>query len=465
MGDAFPRQEVARGRLRRLVHLIGLDAAIAMTILARGFTVMGSVVTVLLIVRFLSPLKQGFYYTLWSMVALQVVFELGFTFVVLQMAAHERAHLELNADGVFRGPDARIQRLASVLQKSLRWYFLAAIAMLLTLTPGGLLFFRAHQPAGTPELWRWPWIATVVASTFTFQMDPVYAFLEGCGQVKEVAKMRFGQSVFGTLMAWTALICGFGLYAPPMVMVGHVTVGAVFLWRRKNLLLPLLRLGTHGHAIHWRTEIWPFQWKIAISWLCTYLTSSAFTPIVFATRGPVEAGRMGMSLNICASLGALAIAWMNTKAAPFGAMIARGERRSLDRLFFRTLWQSTAMLGAGIVAILSGVIILPHLASRLALRLLSPGTFALLLGGLLATHLWQCLALYLRSHKVEPFLTASIVVATLIATSAYVAGRRWGTAGIGVTYLLCTMILGLVWATLIFTAERKRLAALHGAHP
>jgi len=448
--------EAAPSSFRRLLHLIGLDAAIAMTIMARGFTVAGSVITVLLIVRFLSPLQQGFYYTLWSMVALQVVFELGFTFVILQMAAHERAHLGVNEQGQFVGTHDRLQRLASILQKSLRWYMMAAVLMLLTLIPAGFYFFRTHQPTGTPELWRWPWITTVVASTLTFQMDPLYAFLEGCGQVKDVAKMRFGQSIAGTLMAWLAIVLGFGLFSPPMVMVGQVLVGAVFLSRRRVIFSPLIRMDTSDHAIDWKTEIWPFQWRIAVSWLCTYLTSSAFTPIVFATRGPIEAGKMGMSINICSSLGTLAIAWMNTKAAPFGTMIARGERKKLDTLFFRTLWQSTAMLCGGIIAVLSGLIVLKYVAPKLASRMLPPDVFALLLGGFLATHIIQSLAIYLRSHKIEPFLVQSIVVAIFVSTTAYISGRFWGITGIGLGYLLCMCGIGLLWASSIFRTQRRR---------
>ena len=75
----------------RLPHYIGLDRAIAFTVLGRVLQGLGSVGSVLLIVHFLTPAEQGYYYTLWSLVALQSVFELGFSFVILQVAAHERA--------------------------------------------------------------------------------------------------------------------------------------------------------------------------------------------------------------------------------------------------------------------------------------------------------------------------------------------------------------------------------------
>ena len=82
---------------------LGLDGPVAYTFLARIVNIVGSTGTVLLIVRFLSPVEQGYYYTLLSLVSLQMVFELGFSFVIQQLAAHECIHLELHPDGSVSG--------------------------------------------------------------------------------------------------------------------------------------------------------------------------------------------------------------------------------------------------------------------------------------------------------------------------------------------------------------------------
>ena len=97
----------------KLPHSIGLDRAIAFTVLGRVVQGLGSVASVLLIVHFLSAAEQGYYYALWSLVALQSVFELGFSFVILQVAAHERAHLEFHPDGTITGSQIAHFRLAS----------------------------------------------------------------------------------------------------------------------------------------------------------------------------------------------------------------------------------------------------------------------------------------------------------------------------------------------------------------
>jgi len=73
---------------RRFWKLIGLDRAILFTIGSRGWQTAAGAITMLLIARNLRPVEQGYYYTFSSLVAIQLIFELGFSFVVLQTAAH-----------------------------------------------------------------------------------------------------------------------------------------------------------------------------------------------------------------------------------------------------------------------------------------------------------------------------------------------------------------------------------------
>src|ERR1700760_3332393 len=89
-----------------LKRKLGLNRAILFTTMARGWSSFAGLITVLLIARFLSPPEQGYYYTFGSLVALQIVFELGFSFVILQLASHERAHLTLSSDGRVTGDTA-----------------------------------------------------------------------------------------------------------------------------------------------------------------------------------------------------------------------------------------------------------------------------------------------------------------------------------------------------------------------
>src|SRR5579872_6811885 len=168
----LPLKASSAARVRHWMRrVLGVDRAIGFTVLARLWSSSAGLVTIALIARFLSPAEQGYYYTFSSLVALQIVFELGFSFVILQMASHERAHLAISSSYVITGDPIAHERLASVIQKAVRWYSAAAILMAVTLIPAGLWFFTTHQHAAQPPVfWRAPWCFAALAATLNFQL-------------------------------------------------------------------------------------------------------------------------------------------------------------------------------------------------------------------------------------------------------------------------------------------------------
>jgi hypothetical protein len=440
---------------------LGVDGAVAFTSLARAVSIAGSTVTVLLVVRFLSPIEQGYYYTLLSLVALQMIFELGFSFVVQQLAAHECVHLELHGDGRVSGDAAAHARLASTLQLSVLWYSVAAVAMGMILAPLGALFFARHAAHATAQVaWRGPWLMAVGASMIGLWCAPFYSILDGCGQVRAVAALRLRQSVTGMALAWIAMLLHHGLYSPALAIAAQVATGVFFLAARRRLLTGLLRHQAREASICWSREVWPFQWRIAVSCLCSYFTMQVFIPILFALRGPVEAGQMGMSLSITGYMASLVMPWITTKATPFGRLIAQRQFEGLDRLFLRTLGQAMAVFAVIAVAADGGAALLSVAAPRLAARMVTPQLFAVLVLAAGASCVVQSLATLLRAFKREPFLWQSLAVASLTLLLAALTARRWGNIGITLGYLAATAGIGLPSAITIFARARRRYLAM-----
>ena len=434
--------------------VLGIDRAIGFTVLARFWSSAAGLVTVALIARFLSPAEQGYYYTFGSLVALQIFFELGFSFVILQMASHERAELSISIDYEISGNPIAHARLASVLQKSVRWYSVAAALMATTLLPIGFYFFYTHQHAGQSVFWQLPWCSAALMAALNFQIDPFLSFLEGCGYVPEVARLRFIQSATGSLLAWIVLTSRHGLFAPSMMLVGIASSSLVFLIGKRKLLLGLLKYHAGEHRIRWSQEVWPFQWRIAVSWLSGYFLFWIFNPVLFAFRGPVEAGKMGMSLSLVNAIQAIAVSWVSTKSAPFGTLIARKEYRRLDQTFFQALRQSCAVALAGGLTAWLGCIYLNLHHFRFAQRLLDPISLGFLLLYMMVNVIIFAEAYYLRAHKQEVFFINSVVGAISVTILTLVFGRRYGAMGIAVSTSLLNWT-GLVWATYVFRKYRK----------
>jgi hypothetical protein len=247
-----------------------------------------------------------------------------------------------------------------------------------------------------------------------------------------------------------------GLYSPALVVLGQVGVGLFFLVARRRLLMGLLVHQARDASIQWRREVWPFQWRIAVSWMCSYFTIQALIPTLFALRGPVEAGQMGMSLSIAGYMSGLVLPWITTKATPFGRLIAQREFHGLDRLFLRTLGQALAVFAIVALAADAAAALLAIVAPGLAARMVSPQLFAVLVLAAGASCVVQSLAILLRSFKQEPFLWQSLAVSSLTVLLAVFTAPRWGNAGVTIGYLAVTAGIGLPSALTIFMRARRR---------
>ena len=374
--------------------------------------------------------------------------------MILQLASHERAELSISSDYEIRGAPIAHARLASVIQKSVRWYSVAAVLMAGTLLPAGFYFFSTHQHAGQTVSWQLPWCFAALMAALNFQIDPFLSFLEGCGYVPEVARLRFMQSATGSLLAWIVLIKHHGLFAPSMMLLGMAAASLVWLTGKRKLLLGLLRHRVGTHRIRWNQEVWPFQWRIAVSWLSGYFLFWIFNPVLFAFRGPVEAGKMGMSLSLANAIQAIAVSWVSTKSAPFGTLIARKEYRRLDETFFQALRQSFAVSLAGALIAWLGCIYLNSRHFSFAQRLLDPLSLGILLLYMIVNVIISSEAYYLRAHKHEVFFVNSLVGAVAVTVCTFIFGRRYGATGIVVSTCLLNWV-GVVWATYKFRKYRR----------
>jgi len=443
--------------IRGLLRSIGIDKAIAWTLVGRGFSVLAGPVTLLLVARFLSREEQGYYVTFASVLGLQIFFELGLSFVLLQFASHERARLQWDAGGRLTGDATAKARLASLIHLSVRWYGAVALLVIVCILPGGMAFFATHQAQDVLVVWKVPWTWLVFASAASLFLSPCFSILEGCGLVPQVAFVRVVGGMMGTLVLWLGLTIHVTLYAAAMSSTAIVLWQVAWLFVTKRTALTDLYASRRPDiVIGWRKEILPFQWKIAVSWLSGYFIFQLFNPVLFAYQGSVIAGQMGMSLTITGALSSMAMAWIATKSAPFGSLVAQRQYRDLDRVFFRSLWQSLALILLAGTAVWLCVYYLSLIHHPLAQRILEPLPFACLIGAAVVNHVVFGEAVYLRAHKQEPLLLLSVAGAFLTGGSTFLLGKYVGATAVAAAYCTLNIAFGLPIATWIFLKKRRQ---------
>lgn len=300
----------------------------------------------------------------------------------------------------------------------------------------------------------------VVLTGVMLVLNGLLAFLEGCGQIGQVAAVRLAQAIGSSLGIWALL----GARAQLLSFAGGLAIGcliaaAALLARYRRLIVDLLRVNDAAGAVRWRTEIWPLQWRIAVSWASGYLIFNLFNPLLFATHGAVAAGRFGMSLQIVTALNSVGMAWITTKVPQFCRLIARRQRARLDELFRTTLRQSLFFLAAGgVLAVLFAALARAY-APWLGNRLVPVALFAALCVVCLANHVVFAEAAYLRAHKQEPFMIVSVANGLATALAAWALIPRWGAQGAVLAYAIGSVGVGFVGGTFVFVRKRAEFSA------
>ena len=399
----------------------------------RTWQAAAGIVTLVFVAHFLSPVEQGYFYTLVSIAALHMAFDMGLSAILVQFAAREFASVTLGAVGAVEG--LAPHRLLALVRLSFRWYGFAAVLFLLVY-PACVAYLGSVQVV-LPYDWRGPWAALVCATAAGFVFLPALAIAEGCGCVVEVYAVRLAQGVGGSLAAWLALALGGGLYAVAMPAgVGAFVAACWLFWRRRGMVVQAFR--SMDGSFRWGHEIWPIQWRIGASWLAGYAVVLMHVPLLFRTQGPVVAGQMGVSMTVANMLSLLALSWVTARIPSMATAVSKRDWVQLDHIYWLAFKASclTFLAGAAGFLVLRFTLDLTPYGARF-LPLAQCAGLLLAMG---FYHVSGLFAAYLRAHLREPFLWPSLVGALLTAAAAIWVAPQWGAAGV-VTVLIVSNAL------------------------
>lgn len=402
----------------------------------RGWQACAGFVTLVFVARCLTPVEQGWYYTFASLAAIQIIFDMGLSTVLIQVAAHEFSGLCWGIAGTVKGPGK--ERFLALLRKAVSWYFCAAACFLITI-PIGLFFFSSTADE-IGYNWRWAWGLVVLATGGNLMVLPVLSIIEGTGKVREAYSVRLIQGMAGAAAIWTILNLKGGLYAAAAMPGISMLIGCLWLsiYKRK-LIIEAFRVS--GRHFSWLDEVWPFQWRMGVSWLCSYLLMQIHTPLLFRTQGAVVAGQMGLSISITNMLGLLSQAWMTSRIPGMAKAVSMKDWKTLDVLFIRGSISVLTVFAAS--ACLAMILRWGLTFSPYDNRILPLGEFGGLLFVVLLSQATGMIASQLRAFRKEPFMTPSIIGAALTVGGAVWAAPRFSAMGIIVVMIMVNGGFGL----------------------
>jgi len=423
------------------------------TLTSQLFRIVSGPVMLLMIPLYLRADVQGFWYTFISLSALSVLADLGFTTIILEFSAHEFAHLSLPTSGILEGPREYKERLGSLLRfVAKRSLILVTLAYIIIFCVGSWVFSQ-RAPS---NVWLVPWALYIIGGSVVFLNNIASSFLSGCRMVESVQKRILATSVIQSLVTIFAMYKHCGLYAISFGVLAGAVSGVLLIWWRFGAFMKQL-LSFQKASNNWGDEILKLLWRTAISWVSGYLILQIYTPFMFLFKGPVEAGRIGISINLATTIFTISSTWMTANNPRFNMYVAKRSWEELDRAFWLNFRLSvfTNILVLGIISVIGiGLVNSVAFLARIADRFVEQGALAMLLLGWLLQLIINNFAIYLRAHKQEPIVVFSVVIALLITLATYICARYLQSA-LFFSGFLASYAVSVPWIVYIFRSRRK----------
>ncbi|MBS9423350.1 hypothetical protein [Photorhabdus caribbeanensis] len=432
-----------------LLKKTSIDYHVGYSLTLRLWNILAGGILMLSIPFVFSLEEQGYYFTFTSIIALQVFFELGLNYVIVQLVAHEMAYLKYDKKvSLLIGDLIHIKRVHSLIKMLRKWYSIVSILFLLVVFIIGFYFFIRNGSLNSDK-WVIPWGMLVFFSSVNLFISPFLSVLEGMGFVGEVAKIKLFQSILGYSTLILFFIFGFKLGAISAIPGIAAICSLLWIYKKYKNLFFLSNSDHICNELSWKRDIFPFQWKIAISWLSGYFIFQAIIPLIFAHQGEKIAGQVGLTMTVFSALLSLSMSWVSAKINVMGRLVASKDRETLNHIFIDITKKSGIL---NIFIILSFIFTLYFLKSfnfNIVNRFASLDIIFILSIVAIFNHLVFCFAAYMRSHKEEPMLTCSVIVALLTFFAVYFTSYHSATTTI-LSYSIIIVFISFPWSLWLF---------------
>ena len=405
------------------------------------------------VVLFLDSQEQGFFYVMQSLIALQVLGSMGLNVALIHFLSNQISAIKFN-EGRISGPEVPASEIFFALRYTFKWYCAASIAVLVVLSPLGIVFFESNSEKMVGLNGAW---ATICLSTaVNLLLIWLLTILDGFNKVELASKYRLCQLFVAYPLTWILLAFDFGLLSFGIgQLIGVIFTMFAILLLLKPLLIDFKVFWEKNRQTKWRAPFWNFQWRIALSWISGLFIYSVFSPLLLVYGGSIIAGQFGLGLHIFRSLAAISNSFMEVRQPLFGKLISEGKISELDKTYKKTLCITLVSFFAFGVFLLSMIWLISSYTDIFIERLPNISFLGVMFLVGVAYLIRMSQATYVRAHKEEPFLKVELCNALVTGLCAILLIPNVGLNGAVMSYFIGSFCVGLVLGTTVFTQFRK----------
>lgn len=392
------------------------------TLLNQLWRLISGPLTMLLIPIYLSPTQQGYWYLFGSISALSTLADLGFSNIILQYSAHEFAHLKFNSYGVLDGEDIHLKKIGSFFRFTLKWTSSICAIVFPIIYCVGIWFFNRDNELSEYFI---PWTIFSIGSLIIFFNNAILSFVEGMNKIEIIQYIRFYVAIINTFTVSLILVFNGGIYALAFAMLISASSIFIFIFGKFRLLLSQVLNVSKNFDYQWRKEILPLFSRYAFSFFSGYFIFQIYIPLMQYFHGPVESGKVGITLVLVMAIFSMSNIWIYTITPKMNMLVSKKNKIELDILFKkRILFASgTYILISILIFVFSAIFKDFWIFPKTISRFLPVQSILMLLLCYLCQLLINSWATYLRAHKKEPYMIPSLILAAWVGLSTVLIGN------------------------------------------
>ena len=438
---------------------IKLDKSTLITILSRASSAVLGVLVLFLLSQKLTQVEQGYYFTFYSVLALQFIFDLGFSTIIKQFVGSEvgkyKLALKCRNDGIAGSITDNI-KLLEMIRFIIKWYSLLVVVISVILIVIGLLFFKQSEDNVN---WFFPWIVIVIFTAVNLFNLALLSVCEGLDKILQVSKVILLQSLIAPIGVIIALYLDLKLYSPSVGLFIKILISFFGILYIAGPILRTAFCNASSNSFVWKKDMLPMQWRMFVSILCGYIILQLFTPLSFKFLGAIYAGQIGLSLNVIQLIVSISSVVYLIKIPIYSSLIGENKVADANQLFRSNAKISFSLLATIFIIFLSFIYLstslnLPYLA-ELSSRFLPLKELFLLCIAYFIYMLFSSLASFSRCFREELFLKQSIFTSLFIIIGFSLTITKFQGIGLILTFLCVNLLYCLPNGYKIYTQQLK----------
>ena len=331
---------------------------------------MGGLLSLALVAALLDGLSAGYFYFAISLISLNALFELGLSTLIVQRASVITRHASWSS--------TELDLNYAIIRPAFQHYFallaLQAIVMVACLYPAGVWLLGGSMSTQAMGSLAWVWLATCLIMGINVLLAFSLNFLDGLGQIKDVARIRLVQAISSQVALNVGLLCGLGYASLTLQLIVTVLVGIGLLRGRHGMFLRGLLVGARLRPnLHLIRTDWQLQWRLTLSFLSGYFSNQAWVVAISLAGNVALAGRAGMALQLVTAGVGFAMTPIGGKMSIICALAHRAASAEYFALVGTQLRHALIVLLSIAIASVAGYLASVALALPLLGKLISPG--------------------------------------------------------------------------------------------